>query len=229
MTFEMTNLALSAYPVGSIYMSVNATSPADIFGGTWERIQGRFLLSATDNGNSGASQAAGNTGGEATHTLSKSEMPQHNHTFTGTAVTSSANNRGHTHGMKSHTHGYDHPNGSTNGTSINTDQLANHRHEQYVTANDGSSGARIDYNQDRSSSIYYQCQTGSNGAGSSHSHGIGTWWASSGGPSDNTSNGESQNHTHTVTAQGSIGNEGSGAAHNNMPPFLAVYMWKRTA
>ena len=58
----------AAYPVGAIYMSTVSTSPATLFGfGTWERITGKFLLAATDNGSSGASQAAGNTGGSATH------------------------------------------------------------------------------------------------------------------------------------------------------------------
>ena len=32
------------YPVGSIYMSVSNTNPADLFGGTWEELTGRFLL-----------------------------------------------------------------------------------------------------------------------------------------------------------------------------------------
>ena len=68
------------YPVGSIYMSVNNVSPANLFGGTWERIEGSFLLAATENASStGASQSAGTTGGEASHTLSESEMPSHNH------------------------------------------------------------------------------------------------------------------------------------------------------
>jgi microcystin-dependent protein len=36
-------------------------------------------------------------------------------------------------------------------------------------------------------------------------------------------------HTHTVTPTGSISSTGGGQAHNNMPPYLCVYMWKRTA
>ena len=67
------------YPVGAIYISVNSTSPGTLFGGSWERIQDRFLLSA------GSSYSAGSTGGSATHTLTASEMPSHTHTFTGTA------------------------------------------------------------------------------------------------------------------------------------------------
>lgn len=61
------------YPVGSIYMSVNSTSPATLFGGTWTELQGRFLLGRS------STYAAGSTGGEATHTLTVAEMPKHNH------------------------------------------------------------------------------------------------------------------------------------------------------
>lgn len=65
--------AAGVYPVGSIYLSVNNTDPATLFGGTWERIGGRFLLGADDT------YAAGSTGGEAEHTLTIDEMPKHNH------------------------------------------------------------------------------------------------------------------------------------------------------
>ena len=61
------------YPVGSIYMSVNSTSPASLFGGTWEQLKDKFLLGA------GNTYSNGSTGGEATHTLSENEMPNHNH------------------------------------------------------------------------------------------------------------------------------------------------------
>lgn len=61
------------YPVGSLYMSAEATSPASLFGGTWEQIKDRFILAAGDT------YAAGSTGGEATHTLTVNEIAQHNH------------------------------------------------------------------------------------------------------------------------------------------------------
>ena len=62
------------YPVGSIYMSVNNTNPATLFGfGTWEQIQDRFLLGA------GTNYTAGNTGGEETVTLTVDEIPSHSH------------------------------------------------------------------------------------------------------------------------------------------------------
>lgn len=67
------DILLSAYPVGSIYISTVSTSPSTLFGGTWERIKDTFLLAA------GSTYAAGATGGEATHTLTVNEMPSHSH------------------------------------------------------------------------------------------------------------------------------------------------------
>lgn len=84
---------LSAYPVGSIYMSVISTSPADLFGGSWTRISGRFLLGLGSNTantiTSYGSLPAGainrttvqEQGGEVTHKLTISEMPAHSHNY----------------------------------------------------------------------------------------------------------------------------------------------------
>lgn len=61
------------YPVGAVYMSINAVSPETLFGGKWESISDKFLLCA------GTTYAAGTTGGEAEVTLTVDEMPSHMH------------------------------------------------------------------------------------------------------------------------------------------------------
>lgn len=116
------------YPIGSIYISVNSTNPADIFGGYWVQIKDKFLLACGDT------YAPGSEGGEATHTLTVDEMPSHTH-------------------------------------------------------NDGTAYDRgIDADEGGVSAVVY--------------------W-------DNTMG------TRTTTETG------GGQAHNNMPPYLAVYVWMR--
>ena len=138
------------YPVGSIYMSVNATNPKELFGGTWVQIKGRFLLGMS------SSYPAGSTGGEATHTLTSSEIPYHNH-----AIGQDGNTR------------------LVLPTNVAVDDSS---HSQYVTTLEGGNSG---------------------------------WYKSS------------------VAWGGAIATRDQtspyGQAHNNMPPYLAVYIWKRTA
>lgn len=60
------NLLSVIYPVGSIYWSYNATSPASIIGGTWSQFTNTFLRPST---------SAGTTGGADTVTLAESQVP----------------------------------------------------------------------------------------------------------------------------------------------------------
>lgn len=155
----------SVYPVGSIYMSVNSISPATLFGGKWERIQDRFLLAA------GSTYAAGGMGGEATHTLTVNELPDHKHTF----ATDSAGD---------HTHSLNRVLGNSGGDWTGD-----------TAGNLSGSGRKFGYiNPDHT--IKTITNTGSGGA-----------------------------HAHSGTTNGA----GGGGKHNNMPPYLTVYMWKRTA
>ncbi|MEO2475706.1 hypothetical protein ABG947_00465 [Eggerthella lenta] len=62
-------IALKSYPVGALYVSFSATSPASLFGGTWAQISGRFLRAASGTG----------TGGSDTCTLTSGQMPNHHH------------------------------------------------------------------------------------------------------------------------------------------------------
>ena len=136
------------YPVGAIYMSVNATSLATLFGGSWEAIQGRFLIGTN------STYTPGSTGGEATHTLTVSEMPSHMHQFGIVKWNSNGTDAGPIYSMP----------------SVYTTETAN---------------------------VYTRPASGS-------------------GASPYTAKGNTR-----------IWNEGGSVAHNNMPPYLAVYMWKR--
>ena len=147
--------ALDIYPVGSIYMSVNAVDPGVLFGGTWEPIEDRFLLAAGDTYNNGA------TGGEASVTLTaaQSGVPAHQHNVGTLSVSPSG------HKIKTNSYAL-----GSGGTSRNI-----------VTSSGSLSSGTV-----------------------TDGHGI------SGSVANNTA----KNAT---------------SAHNNMPPYLVVNMWKRTA
>ena len=78
--YNIENIMLSTYPVGSIYMSVNNTNPSTLFGGTWEAWgSGRVPVGVdTEDVNFNSVEK---TGGESTVTLTESQMPRHFHTM----------------------------------------------------------------------------------------------------------------------------------------------------
>ena len=76
------------YPVGSIYMSVNNTSPASLFGGTWQSWgSGRVPIGV--NTSDSEFSTVEKTGGSK-------YLQSHTHTFTGTAVTVTGGSHSHT-------------------------------------------------------------------------------------------------------------------------------------
>ena len=143
-----TNFVLdNVYPIGSIYMNVNSTNPGTLFGGTWEQIQGKFLLGMS------SSYPAGSQGGEASHTLTTEEMPSHGH--------NPANQSGY--------YGF----------------ITNSKKAFEVGDMGPQSG----------SGRYYPYSTAA----------------------------------FDVSRNTLTGTTGGGNSHNNMPPYLSIYIWKRTA
>lgn len=78
--YSLSSIFNLIYPIGAIYMSMNATEPSTLFGGVWERIKGRFLFGVDEDNES---YVVGNEGGEETHLLTVEEMPSHNHSWKG--------------------------------------------------------------------------------------------------------------------------------------------------
>jgi hypothetical protein len=73
----------SVYPIGAIYLSVDASNPSTIFGGTWNQIGlGRFLVgvgTGTDINSFGKTFISGENDGEYRHTQTVGELVSHNH------------------------------------------------------------------------------------------------------------------------------------------------------
>ena len=85
----------AVYPVGSIYINAtNSTNPSSLLGfGTWAAFgAGRLMVGF--NASDSDFDAAEETGGAKTVTLSTSELPEHSHT-----ITSSVTDPGHTHSV----------------------------------------------------------------------------------------------------------------------------------
>ena len=79
------------------WASNDPTSPASFIGGTWERIEGEFIMGAS------SAYPVGTTGGSATHTQTTAEMPSHSHS----GSTGSAGSHSHsawTDGAGGHSH-----------------------------------------------------------------------------------------------------------------------------
>lgn len=67
---QIKDILSSAHPIGSVYISDDATSPAELFGGIWEQIKDKFILAAGDT------YSAGSTGGEESVILSERNIPK---------------------------------------------------------------------------------------------------------------------------------------------------------
>lgn len=93
---KISDLLNMFYPVGSVYETMDSSfDPNEKWGGTWERIKGRVLIGVDENDSD--FNIAEKTGGEKTHTLVVSELPQHTHANYAKRTNITINNSGNTH------------------------------------------------------------------------------------------------------------------------------------
>lgn len=176
------------FPIGSVYLSAdNDFNPNSSWGGTWVKIENRFLLGSGTRG-------VGATGGEETHILTESEMPAHTH-------------------------------------SGSTSSAGNHSHSRGTIGNDLTGIAEADRltlyasNQNTSSGVFsWKDRFGlpAGGTGGKQNTSSLRFSGSSGFTGSVSYAGD---HSHSM----SLNNTGGNSAHNNMPPFEVVNIWRRVA
>lgn len=182
------------------WASNDPTSPASFIGGTWERIEGEFIMGAS------SAYPVGTTGGSATHTQTTAEMPSHSHS----GSTGSAGS--HSHSASTDSAGWHSHSGTTNSAGSHSHNV----NAEYKSGGDDGESYRIrNYG---ASWANYKFTTSSDG---SHTHSFST--NGTGSHSHTVSIGDAGAHSHTV----SIGSTGSGQAMSILNPYYAVYIWVR--
>ena len=184
------------------WASNDPTSPASFIGGTWERVEGEFIMGASD------SYPVGTTGGSATHTQTVAEMPSHNHSgATGSA--GSHSHSGATGSAGSHSH-----RGSTGDAGGHNHTVSSAAVTKYGVSTLIGEGT-TEYGFQSNSSTPTTSWVGN------HTHTVSI--SSAGAHTHTVSISSAGAHTHTV----SIGSTGSGQAMSILNPYYALYIWVR--
>lgn len=150
---QLQTTASKLYPVGSVYISFNATDPTTLFGGTWVRMKDRVLMA------SGDTYAPNTTGGSATVTLTTSNLPSHNHSLT--------TNGSHTHSASSSNAG--NHNHTVSGTIANA---GDHTHTWSGSSASAGNHTHTFTGSSASAGNHSHTWTGSSASAGSHTHTI---------------------------------------------------------
>ena len=221
-SIEKATIGNMVYPLGSIYISTNSTSPRTLFGGEWELIDPGYVF-ATTKLNSTVTRygtAIGKHSGVDAITIKKANLPEHNHT---TSVTGAE-------------HDHDAVVSSAGAHSGSVSKSGSHKHTYYYTQRTRipNSNYNEEFRIGQEGGNYYYPE----GSGSDGNRPTTTTSSSEGEHTHSYTTTSAGSHTHTTTIKNatpnikvSTGNWGTASPSNiSVIPFTYnVYAWRRTA
>lgn len=215
-------LALLMYPVGSIYWTGKAPDdggdPNVLFGGTWVQIKGKFVWAKGDGDTLNA------TGGEKTHTLTTSEIPSHNHSFTPSGSISVTTNPTFT--GSSHSHSYT-PAGTvskhTHSVGAHSHGLNSHTHSVGAHSHTINSGNTSAVGTKTTAGIRHSGNTGGMSANSTHSHSVYRYATDGGSVASYISGGGSKDTSGTTAPYPGGKTDTKDLSHTHSMPASYIY------
>jgi hypothetical protein len=218
-----------AFPVGAVFLAIVATDPATLLGyGTWAAFGAGRMLVGRDSGDTDFDTVE-ETGGAKTHGHSFTQPSAHSDhaalshsAHTGTAVGASGAGSSHTHTGPSHTHDYT--------------QVPNHVHRQQYNPTTTGAGSGPTTAPDTSSSgttdwgtVDTKNPTGGVATGTTVAGGTGATGAESAHTHAAGSVTQPSAHSDHAAQSHSAHSGGAVVDGSTLPPYIVVYMWKRTA
>lgn len=199
---QVSNLLNTAYPIGSLYISTNNQNPATFLGGKWESYaQGRTIIGAGTGTDSNGSKRSFSAGASG---------GEYTHTL--------SNNE-----MPSHSH-------SVSGGTYTTTDSGSHQH---TGTTDGAGQHSHAYTNAANATIgTIGVDTYITGTAISSINFVtnGSYTTESGWHAHNFTTNTAGSHNHNVTIPDkSTSSTGGGQAHNNVQPYITVYIWRRVA
>lgn len=192
---------VEAFPVGSVFISVNNTNPNELLGyGTWILIsQDKMIMGCNED------DTETSTGGKKSITLSSSQLPSHTHSIAT-----------HTHQIPAHNHTGTSSSAGNHGHETETSVAGNHGHKYTMGSSSHSHTITVNSGGSHTHGIKMNTLAGA----ATHNHSRGNWTKDSSYVSEGTKYGDDSasffgTNTYVIQSAGSHKHSASSASSSH--------------
>ena len=227
------------YPIGTIYTSIISTNPATVFGfGTWVAFAAGKVLVGLNSSDTDFDTVE-ETGGEKTHQLTTSDLASHNHTQNSHNHTQDSHNHtqdSHNHTQDSHNHTQDSHNHTQNAHTHIQNAHAHPTQQAQGSTTASTSGTHIMTSTSTGGSLRNiatnelvpnATPTDQNATPTNNATTATNQATTATNQAATATNQATTATNQAATATNNVA--GGDTAHNNLQPYIVVYMFKRTA